>query len=162
LRGEFRPSAAAEDSRVSNVPQVWLISSGSTGEGCLVAAVALQETRQNSYVLRAMTILAGGGWFWSNTEDRFDTPPKLAGPFDDIPVTIIVIDDQIPPTQQRPDQDRRRKLVASENEQWELIGSYPQTQGGIVFPNSLHLCARRPVTSLAIAAPAIRLDRLRD
>ena len=46
--------------RVSNVPQIWLISSGSTGEGCLVAAVALQETRPNSYVLRAKTILAGG------------------------------------------------------------------------------------------------------
>jgi 4-amino-4-deoxy-L-arabinose transferase-like glycosyltransferase len=46
--------------RVSNVPQVWLISSGSTGEGCLVTAVALQEARRSSYVVRAKTILAGG------------------------------------------------------------------------------------------------------
>ena len=78
-----------------------------------------------------------------------------------MPVTIIVIDDQIPPNQQRPYQDRLRKLVASEGEQWELIGSYPQIQDGIVFPNSLHVYARRPVASLAVAAPAIRLDRLR-
>jgi hypothetical protein len=149
------------EARVSNVPQVWLISSGSTGEGCLVTAVALQETRPSSYVLRAGTILAGGDWYWAHTQDRFDTPAKLAGLLDDIPVTIIVIDDQIPPTQQLPYQDRLRKLVASEGEQWELIGSDPQTQSGIVFPSSLHVYARRPVASLAIAAPAIRLDRLR-
>ena len=147
--------------RVSNVSQVWLISSGSTGEGCLVAAVALQEARPNSYVLRAMTILTGGSWFWRNTQDRFDTPAKLAGLLDDLPVTIVVIDDQIPPDQQRPYQDRLRKLVADEGEQWEPIGSFAQTQDGIVFPNSLHVYARRPIASLAIAAPAIRLDRLR-
>jgi len=98
---------------------------------------------------------------WRNQQDRFDTPAKLAGLLDDIPVTIIVIDDRIPPNQQRPYQDRLRKLVAGEGEQWELIGSYPQTEGGIVFPNSLHVYARRPVASLAIAAPAIGLDRLR-
>jgi hypothetical protein len=149
------------EARVSNVPQVWLISSGSTGEGGLVAAVALQEVRPNSYVLRASTILAGGSWFWINMQDRFDTPAKLAGVLDDMPVTIIVIDDQIPPNERSPYQDRLRKLVASEGEQWEPIGSFAQTQDGIVFPNSLHVYARRPIASLAIAAPAIRLDRLR-
>jgi hypothetical protein len=149
------------EARVSNAPQIWLISSGSTGEGCLVAAVALQEGHPNSYVLRAKTILAGGGWFWVNTEDRFDTPAKLARLLDDMSITIIVIDDQIPPNQQRPYQDRLRKLVAGESEHWEPIGSFPQTQGGIVFPASLHVYARRPVASLATTAPAIRLDRLR-
>jgi hypothetical protein len=29
-------------------------------------------------------------------QDRFDTPRKLASVLDNIPVTIIVIDDQIP------------------------------------------------------------------
>src|SRR5438874_974638 len=117
--------------RVSNVPQVWLASSGSTGEGCLVAAVALQEARPNSYVLRGKTILAGGDWLWRNTEDRFDTAATLAGLLDDIPVAIIVHDDQIPPDQHRPYQDRLRKLVASEGDKWEPIGSYSQTQGGL-------------------------------
>jgi hypothetical protein len=159
--GGYKALVRGVMARVSNVPQVWLISSGSSGEGCLVAAVALQEARPNSYVLRGKTILAGGDWFWGSTQDRFDTPAKLAGLLEDIPVTIIVIDDRIPPNQQRPYQDRLIKLVAGEGEQWELIGSYPQTKGGIVFPNSLHVYARRPVASLAVAAPAIRLDRLR-
>ena len=79
---------------------------------------------------------------------------------DDLPVTIIVIDDRIPPDQQRPYQDRLRTLVASDGEQWEPIKSYPQTQEGVLFPNSLHVYARRPVALLAIAAPAIRIDRL--
>jgi hypothetical protein len=147
--------------RVSKVPQVWLISSDSGGEGSLVAAVALEETRPDSYVLRAMTILGGGDMFWHNMQDRFDTPKKLATLLDDIPVTIIVIDDQIPPERHRPYQDRLRKLVAGEGDKWELIGSYPQTLGGTVFPNSLHVYARRPVASLGIAAPAIRIDRVR-
>jgi hypothetical protein len=146
--------------QVSNVPQVWLISCGPTAESHLIAAAALQEARPNSYLLRAKTILAGGDWFWNNMSDRFDTPAKLAGLLDDIPVTIIVIDDQIPLDHHRPYQDRLRKLVDSEDN-WELIGSYPQTLGGIVFPNSLHVYARRPVASLSIAAPAIRLDRLK-
>jgi hypothetical protein len=159
--GGYKALVRGVEARVSNIPQVWLISSGSTGEGCLVAAVALQETRPKSYVLRGKTILADGDWFWSSTQDRFDTPAKLAGVLDDISVTIIVIDNRIPPNQQRPYQDRLKELVASESEQWEPIGSYPQAQGGIVFPNSLHVYARRPVASLAVAAPAIRLDRLR-
>jgi hypothetical protein len=148
--------------RVSNVPQVWLISSGSIGEGCLVAAVALQEERPNSYVLRGKTILGGGGdMFWRNMQDRFDTPAKLAALLDDMPVTIIVIDDQIPPDLHRPYQNRLRELLASEGGKWEPIGSYPQTEGGISLANSLHVYARRPVASLAIAAPLIQLDRLR-
>jgi hypothetical protein len=147
--------------RVLDTPQVWLVSSGSTGEGCLVAAVALQERRSKSYVLRGKTILAGGDWLWSHTEDRFDTPEKLAALLDEIPVTIVVIDDRVPPEQQRPYRDRLRKLVASEGAQWKLLGSYPQIQNGIVFANSLHVYARRPVASLTVGAPTIRLDRLR-
>ena len=102
--------------RVSNIPQVWLISSDSLGEGCLVAAVALQEARPNSYVLRARTILGGGDLFWGNMEDRFETPAKLAALLDDLSITIIVIDDQIPPDFHRPYQDRLRQLVSSEDE----------------------------------------------
>jgi hypothetical protein len=149
------------EARVSNVPQVWLISSDAPGEGCLVAAVALREARSDSYVLRGKTILAGGDWNWRNTEDRFETPAKLARLLDEIPVTIIVIDDQIAPSYRRPYQDTLRKLVVSESNEWELVGSYPQIRSGIVFSNSLHVFARRPVASLTIAAPAIQLDRLR-
>jgi hypothetical protein len=159
--GGYAASVQDVAARVSNVPQVWLISSYPAGEVCSVAAVALQEARPQSYVLRARTILGGGDFYWNNMQDRFDTPKKLAALLDDIPVTIIVIDDQIPPERHRPYQDRLRKLVASEGDKWELMGSYPQTVGGTVFPNSLHVYARRPVASLGIAAPAIRIDRVR-
>ncbi len=151
----------AVEARVSDVPQVWLVSSGSTGEGCLVAAVALQERRPASYVLRGKTLLAGGDWMWRNQQDRFDTPAKLADLLDDLRVTIIVVDDRVPPGERRPYQARLAKLVASDRETWKLIGSYPQTLGGVQFPNSLQVYGRRPIASLAVAAPAIPLDRLR-
>jgi hypothetical protein len=147
--------------RVSNVPQNWLISSGGTGEGCLVAAIALHEARPNSYVVRGKTILGAGDWNWRNMQDRFGTPAKLAQLLDDIRVSIIVIDDDIPPDQQRPYQLRLKKLLVTESKTWEFIGSYPQTQGGVIFPNSLHVYARRPIASLAGAAPTIRLDLLK-
>jgi hypothetical protein len=149
------------EARVFDAPQVWLVSSGSTGEGCLVAAVALQEGSAKSYVLRGKTILAGGDWLWNNTEDRFDTLEKLAALLDELPVTIVVIDDRVPAEQQRPYHDRLRKLLASEGERWELLGSYPQTQSGIVFTNSLHVYARRPVGAFRMPGPIIRLDRLK-
>jgi hypothetical protein len=98
--------------------------------------------------------------YWRNMQDGFDTPVKLAGLLDDVRVTIIVIDDHLPSDFHRPYQESSKE-TRSESEQWELTGSYPQTQGGIAFPNSLHVYARRPVASFAIAAPAIRLDRLR-
>jgi hypothetical protein len=150
------------EARVFDAPQVWLVSSGPTGEGCLVAAVALQEGRAKSYVLRGKTIFAGGDWLWSNTEDRFDTPEKLAALLDELPVTIVVIDDRVPTEQQRPYQDRLRKLLASEGERWELLGSYPQTQSGIVFTNSLHVYARRPFGAFPMPGTIIRLDRLKS
>jgi hypothetical protein len=159
--GGFEAMVQDVQALVSNVPQVWLISSGPNGESLLVAAVAFQEPRPNSYVLRGKTLLAGGDWFWRNQEDRFNTPAKLAALLDDLSVGIIVIDDQIPPDLNRPYQDRLKQLVASEDDKWEPIGSYSQTQAGIVLPNSLHIYARRPVVSLAIAAPAMRLDRLK-
>jgi hypothetical protein len=149
------------EARVSNVPQIWLISSGSTGEGCLVAAVALQERRPNSYVLRGKTILAGGDWFWQNAHDQFDTPQKLTALLDEMPVTIIVIDDRIPPDQQRPYHDRLKQLVAGESSTWEFIGPYPQTQDGILYANSLYVYTRHPIASLGLAPPALRLDRLK-
>jgi hypothetical protein len=148
------------EARVSNVPQVWLISS-STGEGSLVAAVALREARLGSYILLGKKILAGGDWVGRNTEDRFDTPEKLATLLDEVPVTIIVIDDRVPQDlEKRPYQDRLSKLVAAEDNIWEPIGSYPQMQEGIVFPDSLHVYARRPVAKLSLNSPAIRIDRV--
>jgi Dolichyl-phosphate-mannose-protein mannosyltransferase len=148
-------------SRVSHVPQIWLVSSDATGEGCLIAAVALREPHPESYVLRGKTLLAGGDWFGRNTQDRFDTPAKLAKLLDDMRVTIIVIDDSVAPKDRLPYHARLKNLVANENETWELIGSYPQIKDGVVFPNSLHVYARRPVASLAAAAPAFPLERLK-
>jgi hypothetical protein len=149
------------EARISNVPQIWLVSSDATGEGCLVAALALGEPRPRGYVLRGKTILAGGDWFWRNTEDRFDTPEKLAALLDELSVTIIVIDDQVAPDQQRPYHERLKKLVAGRGDRWELIGSYPQTRGGMVVAKSLNVYARRPVASLSEAAPVIPLERLK-
>jgi hypothetical protein len=94
-------------------------------------------------------------------QDRFDTLAKLGRILDDLSVTIIVSDDQIPPDLHRPYQDRLRNLVSSEGDKWEPVGSYDQTRGGIEFPNSLHVYARRPIASLTIPAPAIQLDRLK-
>jgi dolichyl-phosphate-mannose-protein mannosyltransferase len=148
------------ETRVSHVPQVWLISSGPTGEGSLVAAIALQEARRGSYVLLGKKILAGGDMLGRNTEDRFDTPEKLAALLDEIPVTLIVIDDQVPLDKHYPYHDRLRKLVARESDRWELIGSYPETSGGNFFENALHVYARRPVATLALGPPAVRLDRV--
>jgi hypothetical protein len=159
--GGQRALVQAVEARVSDVPQVWLVSSGSTDEGCLAAAVALQERRPASYVLRGKTLLAGGDWMWRNQQDRFDTPAKLADLLDDLRVTIIVVDDRVPPGERRPYQARLAKLVVSDRETWKLIGSYPQTLDGVEFPSSLQVYAWRPIASLAVAAPAIPLDRLR-
>ena len=148
--------------KLSNVPQVWLVSASSTGEGSLVAAVALQEKHQASYVLRARTLLAGGDWLWNNTEDRFDTPAKLSALIDEIPVTIVVIDDLIPAAEKRPYQDRLKKLVASEPEQWAVVGSYPQVDGGVTYPNTLHVYARQPLADRRVAPPTVDLPRLKQ
>lgn len=147
--------------RVEHVPQNWLISSGSTGEGSLIAALALKEPQPESYVLRGKTILAGGGWMWNNTEDRFDTPQKLATLLDDIPVSLVVIDDRIPSLEVRPYQQRLKNLLASEPNTWKLIGSYSQVRGGLRSADSLHVYARQPVDKLSSTRRPIDLERLK-
>ncbi len=149
-------------SQLSNAPQVWLVSASSTGEGSLVAAVALQENHPASYVLRGKTVLAGGDWLWNNTEDRFDTPAKLSALLDQIPVTVVVIDDLIPAVEKRPYQNRLNALVTDESQRWALIGSYPQVDGGVTYPNSLHVYARQPIADLRAGAPKVDLDRLKE
>jgi Dolichyl-phosphate-mannose-protein mannosyltransferase len=160
--GGYGAMVAEVTNKLSNVPQVWLVSASSTGEGSLVAAVALQENQRASYVLRARTLLAGGDWLWNNTEDRFDTPAKLAGLLDEIPVTIVVVDDLVPAVEKRPYQDRLKTLVAGEPGRWALIGSYPQVDGGVAYPNSLHVYARQPLADRRLAAPAVDLPRVKQ
>lgn len=147
--------------RVGDAPQVWLVSAGATGEGALVASVALRDKAGASYVLRAKTILAGGDWSWGHTQDRFDTPAKLEELLNEIPVTIVVIDDLIPSTYQLPYQARLSKLVASEPKQWALLGSYDQVQEGIAYPHSLHVYVRAPGTEGRTPAN-IDLNRLKS
>jgi 4-amino-4-deoxy-L-arabinose transferase-like glycosyltransferase len=155
--GGYAGLAAGVKARLANVPQVWLISSDSTGEGCLVAAVALQDRRRpGNYVLLGKKILAGGDWLGRNTQDRFDTPAKLKTLLDEIPVTVIVIDDRISPNSRLPYQDRLRKLVTSDTTKWAPIGSYAETRGGVVFANSLHVYARRPVAALTTTPPKVQ------
>src|SRR5260370_15024250 len=137
-----------------------------TGDGVAFGAVAISALSRSSGITGAampprQDDLAGGDWFWRNTEDRFDTPEKLAALLDELSVTIIVIDDQVAPDQQRPYHERLKKLVAGRADRWELVGSYPQTRGGIVAAKSLHVSALRPVASLTIAAPMIPLEGLK-
>jgi len=147
---------------VSNVPQIWLVSASSTGEGALVAGVALQDKHDASYVLRAKTLLAGGDWLWNNTADRFDTPAKLSALLDEIPVTIVVIDDLIPAVEKRPYQARLKTLLAGEPGRWSLIGSYPQVFAGVPYPDSLHVYARQPIADRPELAPKVDLDRIKE
>jgi len=52
--------------------------------------------------------------YWRNMQDGFDTPVKLAGLLDDIPVTIIVIDDRLPSDFHRPYQESSKRLTEKE------------------------------------------------
>jgi hypothetical protein len=72
--GGYETLVRDESTRVSNLPQVWLISSDSIGEGSLVAAIALNEKRPSSYVLRARTILGGGICFGGTCKTGLTQP----------------------------------------------------------------------------------------
>jgi hypothetical protein len=98
--------------------------------------------------------------FWRNMQDRFDTTEKLAALLDELPVTIIVIDNKIASNWHRPYQDRLTELI-TDGEKWKLVGSFPQERDGVAFPESLRLYARRPVTTLSTTVAKIDLDRLK-
>lgn len=148
------------NSQLADVPQIWLVSSGASGEGSLVASVALEDKDRANYVVRAKTVLAGGDWLWNNTEDRFNTPAKLEALLNEIPVTVIVLDDLIPNVDKLPYQARLSKLVADEPSQWQLIGSYAETQDGVSHPDALHVYVRKPIAALR-TPPKINLNRLK-
>jgi hypothetical protein len=64
--------------------------------------------------------------------------------------------------EKRPYQNRLNALVTDESQRWALIGSYPQVDGGVTYPNSLHVYARQPIADLRAGAPKVDLDRLKE
>lgn len=157
----YETLAADISAKLEHIPQVWLISSGSIGEGSLIAAIALHEKRPGTFALRGSKILVSEDWVGRNNRDLYDTPDKLAALLNSIPVAIVAIDDRVPPYEHRPYHDRLRALIAGSDAQWEQIGSYTLVRGQSVFANAVRVYARRPVSALIRDPPAIHIGQIR-
>lgn len=149
------------DARLGGVPQVWLISTNTVGDGSAIAAAAVEFPRTDrSFVVRASKILVNQDWHGRDSKDLFPTPEKLRAVLDAIPIGLIMIDDTVRGTEIRPYHGRIKALVEAQGSGWVLTGSYPVQRGSVIVPNALHIYARRSVQDLRTLSPAIDYERL--
>lgn len=69
-----------------------LVCSGSTGEGVVVAEVAMREKRPGRVVLRGSKVLAEANWMGTRVRTLFDDREKMLAAVEAIPVGAVVLD----------------------------------------------------------------------
>lgn len=135
--------------RPNHTPPAFLVISDAKGEGAVVAEFALDQQRPGGFILRGSKLLNREDWLGREIEDRFRTPEELTRLLNEIPVSGILLDTSIPPAQQKPFQDRIRKLVTGNPELWERVESASVTREGQVFADAAQVYLRRPVPGSA-------------
>lgn len=114
---------------------VILVSSDATGDSMFISELAMREARPGHYVLRSSKVLCDCSWSGEQHASRFSSPEALMNFLDHSPIQIVVNDVSIPVRR-----DFHRILdqtIAAYSQRWQLLGTYPVTRNGVLFPNGV-------------------------
>jgi hypothetical protein len=106
---------------------VLLVSSDGDGEGILVSEIAMHETRNGHYVLRASKVLAESDWNGIVYRLKYQTPDRIDEFLDSVPVDVVVIDERALGSR-FPHGGLLR--AAMNRAGWSLMGIYPKNRAG--------------------------------
>lgn len=144
-----RAVAVERDSRYARV----LVSSEGNGEGVLIAAVAMHESRPSHYVFRASKLLAGSDWNGRGYRARFTTAESLLEYLARLGVGMVVVDQ----AQSSKPLAHHRLLVQALREQperWRAVAHHRPDQPGAP---GLGVIVYRPVVP-PVMAPSLDVD----
>jgi hypothetical protein len=129
--------ARALDGRSEWRDSVYMISSDATGEGMLIAEVALHEDRPSRYVLRASKLLCTARWNGARYQTRFDSTAAISQMLQKIPVGVLLLDSSMPNKERREHHAQLREMVRRFPETWRFVGYYPLKRYGEVHPHAV-------------------------
>jgi hypothetical protein len=116
---------------------VFMVASDSTGEGVFVSEVAMREESPVHVVLRASKMLSNSRWDGNDYELVFKTPPEVMDFVKSVPVQVVLVDRSVPSSQQWPHLRLLDETLQEYLNLWELVGAYPITRKGRVFPEGM-------------------------
>jgi hypothetical protein len=137
------------ESRVRD--SVILVSGDATGEGALIAEIAMREqSRPSHIVLRASKELSSGDWLGLSYALRYRNPGDLLRHLDEAQVAFVVV----APVLIRQPEDQRLLLTlpVSFPDRFELLGSYPRGNSAGVPPGILIYKFKPDLTSSKLAS----------
>src|ERR1039457_20688 len=104
---------------------VILISSEADGEGMLITEMAMRERRPSHIILRATKMLSQSNWNGEHYRLLYATPQELMTFLQSVPVEVVVIHNERT-YRSFPDQALLRRAIASFQNDWEHLGTFPQ------------------------------------
>ena len=116
-----------------------LVSSDSTGEGMLIAEVALGDQRPHRYVLRASKMLAKDTWGGLRYRKLFDSPTAVMDFLTSVPVGILVLDTSVTHGQVQEHHQQLQSMVHLFSDKWHLVGQYDLTRKGRFYPQAIQV-----------------------
>jgi hypothetical protein len=130
---------AAELVTLPAEPAVALISSDASGEGMLIAEIAMRERRPGHRIQRASKVLASSTWSGQGYQTKFETPGDVLAFLKEHPVQTIVLDGAIPKNKHVRHHDLLRETVEANPAHFQLLSQHPAIRAGNEFPAALEL-----------------------
>jgi Dolichyl-phosphate-mannose-protein mannosyltransferase len=127
----FAPIAQTLTSSPQFYNAVILIASDADGEGMIISEIAMREKRPGHLVLRASKILTTGNWTGTQVTPIFQTPEQVQNYLDSIPVSVVVLDNSVSPTEYQVYEGLLEQAIVSHPNSWKLLGSYSIWRKGI-------------------------------
>jgi len=124
----------------------FIISSDATGEGVFIAEIAMREKRPGHTIRRASKVLASSRWSGADYRAKFDRAEDLIAALEKQRITLIVVDESIPPARRMRHHDLLRAALDAHATKFELEGEYPYTRDGVRREEALRVY-RPPVVA---------------
>lgn len=144
---------------------VILCSSEGSGEGPLIAEIAMREARPGHIILRASRMLADSDWNGRNYKLKMEGPAAIQRFLEAAAVDVVVLDLQ----PNRPFEHHKQLQATMTAPGWRRIGVYPRTidsvtnptarvevwkQTGVTRPAPSFIVEMNPTPRISIAPPA--------
>ncbi len=157
--GQIVPCITKTTGKAKNVV---LVASDSEGEGAVVAAIAMAESRPTSYVLRGTKVFAKENWCGSRIVERCNSVSNVSDLLNRIPVNVVVIDDSVS-TKLSPRYFKLLcKALQAQSAMWRQASAFSVVRGDKKYPAALRVFVKQVDLSEVAQNRAVNLELIKS
>lgn len=139
-----------------------LVASDSNGEGAVIAAIAMAESRPSSFVLRGSKILAKENWMGSRVVERCNSVSDISDLLNQIPVNVVVLDQSVLGSRRPGYYGLLWQMIKEKNTVWREIAALTAVRSDIKYPASMHIFVRSAHKAEIAAAGRVNIQLIRS